>query len=134
VLSPDQLRGCIADYVDAVNSRDPQAIADLFAEDAVQADPVSNPPNVGRAAIASFFEGGIAASEDWTFTARAVHTCADHVAIDFDIVVTTGGSTMTIDGIEVFVADADGLFTSVQAYWDEADLTFGSPTDAGDPA
>lgn len=133
MLSPDQLRGSIADYVDAVNSRDPQAIADLFAEDAVQADPVSNPPNVGRTAIASFFESGIAASEDWVFTARAVHTCADHVAIDFDIVVTTGGSTMTIDGIEVFVADADGLFTSLQAYWDDADLTFGPPTDTGDP-
>ena len=134
MLNPDQLRGCIADYVDAVNSRDPQAIADLFTEDAVQADPVSNPPNVGRAAIAAFFEGCIAASEDWTFTARSVHTCADRVAIDFDIVVTTGGSAMTIDGIEVFVVDADGLFTSVQAYWDEADLSFGSPADAGAPA
>ena len=31
---------------------------------------------------------------------------------------------MTIDGIEVFTADDDGLFTSVYAYWDDADLTF----------
>ena len=104
--------------------RDPAAIADLFAEDAVQADPASNPPNIGRAAIATFFENSIAASEAWTFTAKAVHTCAAHVAIDFEIAVETGGATMTIDGIEVFTIDDDGLFASVNAYWDDADLTF----------
>jgi len=125
MLTPDELRGRITDYVDAVNGRDPQAIAGLFTEDGIQADPASNPPNVGRAAIATFFENGIAASDSWTYTAKAVHTCADHVAIDFAIVVETGGSAMTIDGIEVFVADEDGLFTSVHAYWDDADLTFG---------
>ena len=46
------------------------------------------------------------------------------MAIDFEISVETGGTTMVIDGIEVFTADDDGLFTSVYAYWDDADLTF----------
>ena len=63
----------------------------MFAEDGVQADPASNPANVGRAAIAAFFDNGIAASESWTFTAKAVHTCAPNVAIDFEIAVVTGG-------------------------------------------
>jgi steroid delta-isomerase len=125
MLTPDEQRSCVADYVDAVNARDPEAIAGLFTEDGIQADPASNPPNVGRAAIATFFENGIAASDNWTYTAKAVHTCADHVALDFAIVVETGGTTMTIDGIEVFVTDDDGLFTSVYAYWDDADLTIG---------
>ncbi len=82
------------------------------------------PTSVGRA-IATFFENGIAASDGWVFTAKTVHTCAAHVAIDFEIVVETGGGTMTIDGIEVFTTDDDGLFSSVHAYWDDADLTFG---------
>ncbi len=124
MLNPDELRASITTYVDAVNSRDPHVIAALFTEDAVQADPASNPPNVGRAAIAAFFEGSIGASDSWTFTARAVHTCATNVAIDFRIDVVTGGAAMTIDGIEVFTVDDDGLFTSVFAYWDDADLTF----------
>ena len=106
-------------------ARDPGAIADQFTADAVHADPVSNPPNLGRDAIVSFFTDGIAASDDWTFTARAVHTCAPSVAVDFAITVETGGSTMTIEGIEVFVTDDEGLFRSVHAYWDEADLAFG---------
>jgi steroid delta-isomerase len=124
VPSPEQLRSRIAEYVNAVNSRDADAIAAQFTEDAHHHDPVSNPPNIGRAAIVSFFENGIAASEAWTFTAKAVHTCADHVAIDFEIAVVTGGATMTIAGIEIFDADEDGRFTSVRAYWDDADLNF----------
>ena len=54
-----------------------------------------------------------------------MHTCADHVAVDFAIAVETGGTTMTIEGIEVFAIDDDGLFRSVHAYWDDADLSFG---------
>ncbi|MGO8872597.1 MAG: nuclear transport factor 2 family protein [Acidimicrobiales bacterium] len=123
--TPSELRRCIDVYVDAVNGRDPWGIAALFAENALQADPASNPPNVGREAIAAFFEAGISASDTWTFVATAVHTCADHVAIDFAITVETAGSTMTIDGIEVFAVDDDGLFSSVHAYWDDADLTVG---------
>jgi uncharacterized protein (TIGR02246 family) len=124
VLKPDELRDRIVAYVDAINRRDPSAIAGFFAEDGVQADPASNPPNIGRAAIATFFENAIAGSEAWTFTAKAVHTCAAHVAVDFEIAVVTGGATMTIDGIEVFTTDEDGLFATVNAYWDDADLSF----------
>ncbi|MGH9095809.1 MAG: nuclear transport factor 2 family protein [Acidimicrobiales bacterium] len=122
--TPDQLRTRIAEYVNAVNLRDANAIAAQFTEDAHHHDPVSNPPNIGRAAIVTFFENGIAASDAWTFTAKAVHTCADKVAIDFEIAVVTGGATMTIAGIEVFEADGEGRFTSVSAYWDDADLSF----------
>ncbi len=124
MLTPEELRTKMAGYVDAINRREPAGIAALFTEDAIQADPASNPPNVGRAAIASFFEAGIGASDSWTFRAKAVHTCAPVVAIDFEISVETGGATMVIDGIEVFTTDAEGLFTSVYAYWDDADLTF----------
>ena len=125
MLTPDELRDRIVTYVETINRRDPLAIAALFTEDAVQSDPASQPPNIGRAAIATFFENGIAASDGWVFTAKTVHTCGAYVAIDFEIAVETGGGTMTIDGIEVFTTDEDGLFSSVHAYWDDADLTFG---------
>ena len=125
MLTGDQLRERIAGYVEAINSRDPEAIADRFTVDAFHADPVSNPPNRGRAAIVTFFEGGIAASDAWTFTAKAVHTCAPSVAVHFAIALQTGGATMTIAGIEIFEANEEGRFTSVSAYWDDADLSFG---------
>ena len=120
--TPDGLRAAVERYVATINSRDPEAIAALFTEDAVQADPASQPPNVGRAAITTFFRDGIAASVDWTFEATAVHTCASTVAIDFAIAVHIGGGTMRIGGIEVFEAADDGRFASARAYWDDADV------------
>ena len=123
-LTPDRLRAAIAHYVATVNGRDPAAIAALFTEDAVQADPASSPPNVGRAAIAGFFESGIAASDGWVFQAVDVHTCASTVAIDFMITVDVGGGSMVIRGIEVFEAADDGRFSSAHAYWDDTDVTF----------
>ena len=122
--TPDELRTAIDRYVATINGRDPEAIAALFTEDAVQADPASAPPNVGRAAITAFFANGIAASERWTFRAAAVHTCASTVAIDFAIDVSLGEGTMSISGIEVFQAADDGRFTSAHAYWDGADVRF----------
>ena len=122
--TPDQLRLAIDHYVETVNGRDPVAIAALFTEDAVQADPASAPPNIGHAAITRFFADGIAASEGWVFQAVDVHTCASTVAIDFVITVSVGGGTMRIAGIEVFASADDGRFTSAHAYWDDADVSF----------
>ncbi len=125
MTTPDGLRAAVDRYVATVNGRDPVAIAELFTEDAVQADPVSQPPNVGREAIAGFFAGGITASDGWVFRADDVHTCGSSVAIDFAIAVETGGATMGIRGIEVFEVAEDGRFSSARAYWDDADVTFG---------
>jgi steroid Delta-isomerase len=124
MLTSGELKERIAHYVETINGRDASAIAELFAEDAVQADPASNPANVGREAIATFFATSIEASEGWTFSARAVHTCAADVAIDFAIAVRTGGGTMTIDGIEVFTFGEDGKIRSAYAYWDDGDVSF----------
>ncbi|MGA7420971.1 MAG: nuclear transport factor 2 family protein [Acidimicrobiales bacterium] len=121
--TPDQLRSLIATYVSTLNGRDPDAIAALFAENAVQADPASNPPNVGRDGIRTFFAGSVEASDGWTFSAPTVHTCGDHVAIDFRIAVEVGDATMVMNGIEVFAVDEDGLISSVHAYWDEEDVS-----------
>ncbi len=122
--TPDELRNLIGGYVAAINARQPGAIAALFTEDARQADPASNPPNIGRQAIEDFFRNSIAGSDSWTFTAERIHTCASTVAIDFRIELVSGGAPMSISGIEVFEVNDDGLFTGVNAYWDESDLRF----------
>jgi len=123
VPTPDELRSAIDHYVTTINGREPGAIADLFTEDAVQADPASRPPNVGRDAIAAFFTDGIAASVGWVFEAERIHTCGSTAAIDFRITVSLGEGSMVISGIEIFEAAEDGRFASAHAYWDDADVT-----------
>jgi steroid delta-isomerase len=123
--TPERSRQVVETYVATVNGRDPDALVALFTEDAVQADPASNPPNIGRDAIRTFFTNAVEASEGWAFDLKALHTCGDHVAIDFVMTVSSGGTTVIIDGIEVFALDEDEKIRSVHAYWDEADMTFG---------
>lgn len=125
MATTDELRALVDRYCAAVSSRDAAAVAALFAEDAVQRDPATAPPNEGRDAIRAFFQAAIDASSATEFEALAVHTAGDHVAIDFRVTVTLESGTMTISGIEVFTVGAGGLVTEVTAYWDEADVTFG---------
>ena len=122
--TPDELRTAVDRYVTAINGRIPTDIAALFTEDALQADPASSPPNIGRDAIVEFFTNGIAASQGWLFEAERVHTCGTTAAVDFRIAVDLGGGSMVISGIEVFESAEDGRFTSAHAYWDDADVTF----------
>ena len=46
------------------------------------------------------------------------------MAIDFQVTVTLEGGTMAIEGIEVFTFADDGRIAAVNAYWDDADVTF----------
>lgn len=122
--TPDELRQLVERYAAAVSARDIDTVLELFTEDAVQRDPVSGPPNIGREAIGTFLRNGVGASTATLFEAVAVHTCGDHVAIDFRVSVTLEAGTMVIEGIEVFTVGDDGRITEVSAYWDDADVTF----------
>ena len=64
------------------------------------------------------------ASQATPFQPLAVHTSGDHVAIDFKVTVTLEAGTMAIEGIEVFRVDGDGRIAEVNAFWDDADVTF----------
>ena len=123
--SPAELKSLVAHYADTVNSREPDAIAARFAEDAVQADPAYQPARHGRSAIATFFVDGVVASDDWEFTATDVHSCGHQVAFHFAITIQMPGSAMTINGIEVMSVDDNGLIASAHAYWDDEDVSFG---------
>ena len=90
--TPHQLRAAVAHYVDTVNGRDPVAIAALFTEDAVQADPASQPPNVGHVAITIAVQVGwgtmrisgievFEAADDGRF--RSAHAYWDDADVEF---------------------------------------------------
>lgn len=120
----EYLRQLVDRYATAITARDVDAVVALFTEDAVQQDPATAPPNVGHEAIRAFLQSAVDASTATAFEALTVHTCGDHVAIDFRVTVTLEAGAMVIQGIEVFTVAEDGLIRSVTAYWDEGDVTF----------
>jgi steroid delta-isomerase len=123
--TPQSLRDLVARYCAAVTAGDMDAIIAMYAADAVQRDPSSAPPNVGHAAIRTFYENARDAADWMRFEASAVHTSGNHVAFDFTVTVSLGGGQMVIHGIEVFTVSDDHLITEVTAYWDDADVAAG---------
>jgi steroid Delta-isomerase len=120
-----QLREVMARYASVTSSRDADAYAALFTEDAVQVDPYPAPPNVGRDAIRDFMRRSSDACEAMRFEVVDVHPVADRAAITFHITLSLeGGSTMHIRGVEIFTVTDDGLISAVEAYWGDEDLTF----------
>ena len=125
MLTATQLRAAIDRYAATASSKDADAYAALFTEDAVQVDPYPTPPNVGQEAIRAFIQRSFDGCETMTFEVVECHPVGDAAAITFHITLTLeGGSTMHIRGVEVFTLTDDELISAVTAYWGEEDVTF----------
>jgi uncharacterized protein (TIGR02246 family) len=121
----EQLRETIARYAAVTSTRDAEAYAALFTEDAVQIDPYPAGVHSGRAEIKAFIEQSFAACETMLFEPGEVHAVGDRAAITFHITLTLeGGGTMHIRGVEIYTITDDGLISAVEAYWGEEDLAF----------
>ena len=115
--SRELIQQTIETYIDAVGRHDLEATVAVFAEDAVQEDPVGTPPNVGRAAIREFFEKSYAASFSTTLTGPLLIT-GDHAAVHFTIDVETGGDPFIVRVIDLMHFNAEGLIDEVRAVVD----------------
>lgn len=117
------MRAAVEAYAAAHTAGDIDAIAALFAPDAVVADPVDQPEMVGRDAVRDFFAGTHQGVEGFelriTGPIRAVGSFA---AVPLQAETTMGGTTLLIDIIDVFTFDDDGLIADMRAYWTASDI------------
>jgi steroid delta-isomerase len=119
MLDAERVRSVVDAYVDSYRRNDKQACLDLFAPDAVWHDPVGEPPHVGHEGIAAFWDQTRTLAESIVLEPKDVIVCANQAAMVFEIHVTlTGGSTMVMDAVEVFVLDDDARISGLSAYWD----------------
>lgn len=120
--TPHEVRALLERYADAMNARDRATWLGCFADDAVQEDPVGTTPNVGRDAIARFFD-----SNDVPVTLRITAdpiVIGDEVIAFFDVLAEINGTTMTLPRIvDHIVLTPDGSrFASLRAFFDYAEL------------
>jgi steroid Delta-isomerase len=124
--TPVLLREVAERYAGTVGTKDADAYAALFTEDAVQVDPYPAGRRVGRDEIRDFILNSFDACESIAFELVSVHPVADVAAVSFDISMTMVGAdqVMHIRGVEVFTVTDDGLISEVTAYWGDEDVTF----------
>ena len=118
-FEPDALQGFVQRYLDTVSGGSADDVAALYAEDATLEDPVGGGEvHIGRQAIAGFYknvEGVDVTTELLSFRAGGTEAA-------FVFAITVGGA-MRIEPIEVMTFNAEGLITSMKAYWGPANIT-----------
>ena len=120
--TPHDVRALLERYAGAMNARDRATWIDCFADDAVQEDPVGTPPNIGRDAIAAFFD-----ANDVPVTLRITAdpiVIGDEVLAFFDVLAEIDGTTMTLPRIvdHIRLTPDGSRFASLRAFFDYAEL------------
>jgi steroid Delta-isomerase len=125
----------------AVTAKDRRAWLDLFAADAVVADPIGPSPldpagagHRGPDAIAAFYDTVIAPNERITFEIERSYLCGDEVA-DVGVIRTTlpgGTHVVVVRGVYTYRSDGAGRLAALRAYWefDAAEITAAETTEA----
>jgi steroid delta-isomerase len=105
-------------YVAAGSTRDVNAIAALFASNAVVHDPVDGPAVEGRDKIRAFM-AEFGASVRVMRLAGPVHISADcrHAAARIDADAALDEGTKLVEALDVFTFGDDGLILTRDAYW-----------------
>jgi steroid delta-isomerase len=109
-------------YLELVAAGQPDAIADLYADDATVEDPVGGEVHIGRQAIRGFYANveGVKAEAD-VVTLRALgHEAAFFWGLTIDL---GEGGKMRIEIISVMTFDDEGKITSMKAYWGPENVT-----------
>lgn len=109
-------------YLELVAAAEPDAIAELYADDATVEDPVGGEVHIGRQAIRGFYAGVLGAKAETNIvTLRAL---GHEAAWLWGLTVDLGeGGKMHIEIISVMSFDDEGKITSMKAYWGPDDIT-----------
>jgi steroid delta-isomerase len=112
----EHIQQLIESYVAAVGDHDLEAVLAVFAEDAVQEDPIGAPPNEGKDAIRAFFERSFAGDFTTELTGPILIN-EPHAAFHFTITVNLGeGDPLIVRAIDALRVNEDGLIQEMRAY------------------
>jgi steroid delta-isomerase len=103
-------------YLELLEKREPDAIADLYAADATVEDPVGGEVHIGRQAIHGFYSNVPGTNnETEVVTLRAL---GNEVAFFWRLIVDLGDAgKMRIEIISTMTFDDEGKIASMKAYW-----------------
>lgn len=122
MISEQQMKRAMQEYIDAFNRVDADGIIALYAEDATVEDPVGSPPKVGRAEIAKFYRMAIGTGAKLALAAPIRASQGDSAAMAFDVQLNMPSGRAVIRVIDVMSFNDAGQFTSMRAFWGHSDM------------
>jgi uncharacterized protein (TIGR02246 family) len=121
--SIEQIRNAVEGYVDSFNTHDRDRFLALFTDDVTQVDPVGSAPNVGRNALAGFWDAVHADVEGIDFRVDDLIVSGDEAALVFTIVQSKKDMKVTLRGVDTFRVDDSGRIAQVKGYCDNDHIT-----------
>ncbi|GAA0385380.1 hypothetical protein GCM10009093_10340 [Brevundimonas terrae] len=115
-VSPQKMIETVEAYVAAFETGDAEAVARLYAADAVVRDPVDAKPVEGRDAILAFYQASMATGARLSLEGP-VRTASSIAAFAFSVHLTLPNGPCRIDVIDTFEFNPDGLIQQMTAYW-----------------
>ena len=113
------MRAALQQYLDGYNTRDPEKVLSLFADDAVVEDPFGSAPMAGRDAFAKFFTDAVTGGVDLALDTPIRTSHGTAAAMAFTISV----GTLTIKAVDVMHFNDAGKIVHMQAFWGPSDMT-----------
>jgi len=122
MIAEQKMKQTLQSYIDAFNRADPEAISNLYAEDATVEDPVGKPPMSGKDAITKFYKMAVQTGAKLALAAPIRASQGREAAMAFDVQLNMPQGPATIRVIDVMAFNDDGKVTSMRAFWGISDM------------
>ncbi len=120
----DAIRATIDAYTKFSTAGDLDGLVALFTEDAVQEDPVGQPPNVGHDAIRVFFQNAQSVGPMELSLAREPIIIGNEAIVFLTVVSHVGDQDVHVPFItDHMTFDDDGRIRSLRAFFDPTTIT-----------
>ena len=119
--TPEHMQAAVQAYIRALNAADLDAIAALYADDAVVEDPVGSPPKRGLAEIRAFYAGSLQMKLQVELEGE-IRSVGNEAAFAFSVSFDIHGQRTTICPIDLFRFDVAGRITEMRAFFGAANI------------
>ena len=123
--TPDEMTAAVHAYVKSFADENPEAVRDIFADDAVVEDPVGTPPHEGIENVVKFYTTSMMGKPKLTLEGP-VRTAGNFAAFAFS--VGFADPNMKVDVIDTFEFNDAGKVKHMRAYFGPQNMT-GFPDD-----
>lgn len=118
----DTIRATVDRYLNAFGGPKADFLAN-FAPDAWIEDPVGTPRLEGHDAIGGFYDQTTSLAESISLRPTVpLRIAGGEAAFSFQARPVMGGTTFSIDIIDVMTFDDEGRITTMRAFWDAAEM------------
>ncbi len=125
----------VQEWVDAYRraweSRDPEAAAALFTEDATYRDQIFEEPHRGTSGVVEYWTSVTEAQSEVTVRMGRPFVEGDRVAVEFWTTMQAGGSPLTLAGCLLLDFADDGRCRHLREYWNLRDEVVDPPAGWG---